>query len=405
MVVKHVNTTELEPGMKIAESVYVLTGSGSNMLAAKKGAIIDQSLINMLTRRKVRSVEIAFYADPDQREDTESKPAEIHERVEKRKQERLEKQGPAPETVIPPIKPVVDEDFKEEALESIRQLFSVFTEGEESGNMTTAFQCISELDNVVGEFLGIISSDTSGFIHINDLKHYDEYTYHHSLSVAMLSLTTGRALGLSHQELFRLGRCAMLHDIGKQLVPLEMINKKGKLTDSEFEIIKEHPTLGANNLKANGIGDVELWNSVMFHHEKINGKGYPKQLKGKDIPLFSKIIAVADVYDAVTSFRSYRSPMLPSNAYELINSDIGMAFDYDIVKAFFKRLALYPVNTVVEFSDGRLGIVVANENSLRPVVKIWGSTEVVDLNSAKHLSVTIVKVVNPKDLPRGFTFY
>jgi HD-GYP domain-containing protein (c-di-GMP phosphodiesterase class II) len=144
----------------------------------------------------------------------------------------------------------------------------------------------------------------------------------------------------------------------------------------------------------------------MFHHEKVNGSGYPKGLKGKGIPIFSKIISVADVYDAVTSYRSYRLPMLPSEAFELISRDVNVAFELDVVKAFFAKLELYPMNTIVELSDGRLGMVVESEGAsrLKPCIRIWGSTEIINLASAMNSTVSIVGVMNPQDLPPGYEF-
>jgi HD-GYP domain-containing protein (c-di-GMP phosphodiesterase class II) len=198
----------------------------------------------------------------------------------------------------------------------------------------------------------------------------------------------------------------MMHDVSKQTIPLEIINIKGKSTDAEYKTIQNHPVIGASNLRTAGIGDVELWNGIMFHHEKVNGSGYPKGLKGKHIPLFSKIICVADVYDAVTSYRSYRLPMLPSEAFELISKDVNVAFELDVVRAFFAKLELYPMNTIVELSDGRLGMVVESEGAsrLKPCIRIWGSTEVINLAAAGNTGVSIVSVMSPQDLPPGYEF-
>jgi putative nucleotidyltransferase with HDIG domain len=268
--------------------------------------------------------------------------------------------------------------------------------------MTTAYQVINGLNNVIGQLVSAISRDTTGLVQINDLKSYDEYTYHHSLSVAILSIATGQALKLSTPKLFSLGRCAIMHDIGKQLTPIEIINKKGKLTQEEFLIVKKHAAEGAMSIKNKGIGDMELWSGIMFHHEKIDGTGYPKQLTGKEIPLFSRIIAVADVYDAVTSYRSYRTPMSPADAYEYIMSETGTAFEHDIVIAFAKKLQLYPVNTVVELSDKRKGVVVENNNlSLRPMVRVLPSNELLDLSVSKNLNIIITKTFTPCDFIHG----
>jgi len=195
----------------------------------------------------------------------------------------------------------------------------------------------------------------------------------------------------------------MMHDIGKQTIPIEIINKKSKLTDAEYLQIKNHSIQGAITLKNSGIGDIELWNAVMFHHEKVNGTGYPKGLHGKDIPLFSKIIAVADVYDAITSYRAYRNPLLPSETFEIIRKDVTHAFDYEVVKAFFEKLELYPVNTIVELSDGRLGIVVADDSvsrsRLRPTVRIWGTSQIEYLSTPINMDISIIGVHRLDDFP------
>lgn len=397
------------PGMKLAESVYIVTGTGTNMLAARKGMALDPTTIAMLTRRGIQSIEIITDERPPEESIASAMPQQPSPPPQLKPLPQMQPTTPPsspakkelPPDNVAPIRTLVDDKLKVEAVDSIKQLFTCFSQ--EGGiNKTTAYKCVNDVEKVVDDLLGVITSDSTGLVHINDLKQFDEYTYHHSLSVSMLSIATGKALGLNSDELFRLGRCAMLHDIGKQLIPHDIINKKGKLTDAEFTTIKNHPVLGASTLKTNAMGDVELWNGIMFHHEKVNGSGYPKGLKGKDIPIFSKIISVSDVYDAITSYRSYRSPMLPSEAFNIISKDIGVSFEYDVVRAFFATVELYPENTVLELSDGRLGIVVGRGNGLRPDVRIWGSTEIVHLASSSHQLVEIEGVMHPDDLPNNF---
>ncbi|MCL2356053.1 MAG: HD-GYP domain-containing protein [Defluviitaleaceae bacterium] len=396
MYTKIIRIEEAEPGMTLAASVYIITTTGTNMLAARPGTVLDANLIKMLTVRKVASIEIT----------SDTPPVEKDEPVIPRKPVPQITYEQTPEHYVP-INILVDDKLKKEAIDSVRQLFTCFTNPDGTINKTTAYQCVNNLEGAVTSLLDVIGDDSGGLVHINDLKQFDEYTYHHSLSVSMLAMTTGRELGLDGDTLFRLGRCAMMHDIGKQLIPIDIINKKGVLTDAEFAIIKDHPVTGANTLKKAAIGDVELWNGIMFHHERPDGSGYPKGLKSKNIPLFSKIIAVADVYDAITSYRSYRMPMLPSEAFEVITRDVKKGlFDLSVVKAFFSKLELYPVNTILELSDTRLGIVVESEGAsrLRPTIRIWGSTEHVNLAAANNAHINIVGVMNPADLPAGYEF-
>jgi len=413
-------------GMKLAEPIYVTVGSNNSpILAAREGAVLDETLINRLARYDVHMVDIFSEESIEGMDDKIAKAKKRKE--ETRKKETIKEEMAKKETVIlssgervvhppssinadlppetvAPIKPVIDEKLKEEAIGSIQQLFTCFNVGQgETLNKTTAYQCVSNVERVVSDLVDVLSDDTNGFIHINGLKSFDEYTYHHSLSVALLSISTGRVLGLHEDAIFRLGRCAMMHDIGKQMIPLDIINKKTKLTDAEFEKIKHHSIQGAITLKNSGIGDIELWNAVMFHHEKVNGTGYPKGLHGKDIPLFSKIIAVADVYDAVTSYRTYRNPLLPSETFEIIRKDVNRAFDYEVVKAFFEKLELYPINTIVELSDGRLGIVIEDDSvsrsRLRPTIRIWGTTQIEYLAAPINMDINIVAVYRLEDFP------
>jgi putative nucleotidyltransferase with HDIG domain len=404
MYTKKINMQDAQPGMKLAESVYVENSAGVKMLAARKGAELDAGVIRVLTNRGVKTIDIVSNVAPPPEEEIprEEIPVKIEEPKPIVPQIIIQTEKPKPEKIVP-VKKIVDEKLKEEAVENVKELFSCFTP-DGNLNKTTAYQAVENVESVIGDLLDVISDDSTGLVHINDLKQFDEYTYHHSLSVSVLSIATGKEMGLDGGTLFRLGRCAMLHDIGKQLIPIDIINKKGKLTDEEFRTIKNHTVLGAISLKKNAIGDVELWNGMMFHHEKIDGTGYPKQLKGKDIPLFSKIIAVADVYDAITSYRSYRSPMVPSEAFEIIFKDVGIAFDYDVVKAFLAKLELYPANTIVELSNGKIGLVVPGGSTakLRPTIRLWGGNETLALAADANKEINITRVLQPSELPEGY---
>jgi len=376
---RNIKVKDAQLGMRLAGPVYV-----GNILLARKDSVLDEEALRLFTTREIQYIPV--YTDVEL-----SVPVAPAPVVQKEK--------------YVAIKATVSEKLKEETIDSVKQLFNCFPEDGSAPNKTTVYQCVNNLEGAVDDLLKVVCN-AEGLLHISDLKHFDEYTYHHSLSVAMLSMVTGRELGMDNDTLFRLGRSAMLHDIGKQLIPIGLLNKKEKLTEDEFNLIKAHPMLGADSLRRTEVGDKELWDSIMHHHEKVNGKGYPSQLAGDDIPLFAKIISVADVYDAVTSYRSYRMPMLPSKAYQTIYDDIGVSFDYHVVKAFFANLEMYPVNTVVELSDERLGIVVETDSRLRlrPVVRVWGSDEIIYLTSPACASIEITGVISPSDLPPGFAF-
>ena len=379
-----VSIDEVKPGHVIAEPIVVYNDDGRDMMLCRRNSVVDNRLLELLRNHKVHQIKII--------------PAEDQaKKVEPPKTINISPPKPADTPRVIPkseVKPIFDEKLKKEAVEGIQTMFS-FIEG--GDNMTTAYQAIQGFEKVVNQVVEVATGDGSSFVHIHDLKSHDEYTYHHSLSVTLLSIATGQEMGLDDDQLLRLGRCAMLHDAGKQFIPLSIINKVGKLTDEEFGIMRDHPVKGALSIKAKAIGDTEIWGGVMFHHEKINGRGYPKGLRKDEIPLYARIIAVADVYDAVTSYRSYRKPMHPSMAYEIICSEIETSFEYDIVKAFTNRLIVYPIGCVLELTDKRIGVVVDNEIKLRPILKLAESGEMLDLANVKNLTIGITSVINPNE--------
>lgn len=294
---------------------------------------------------------------------------------------------------LPSVKPILDEKLRDEALSSIRRMFHAVSEGVTEDNMTTAYHVVKELDVVVDQLVDTLAAEAKALIHIADLKSYDEYTYHHSLSVAVLSIAIGHSMSLDDSALRTLGRCAIMHDIGKILVPLDIINKPARLNDFEFTIIKNHPKFGYDYLAKGNIGDEAFREVVLRHHEKLDGAGYPDGIKDHEVPLMSRIISIADVYDAVTSYRAYRAPMPPAEAIELIMSQAGVDFDFDIVKAFIKKLELYPVNTCVELSNHQRGIVTDNRNSMRPVLRMLDTDDTLDLMDRGSLDLVITRVL------------
>ncbi|MCL2216001.1 MAG: HD-GYP domain-containing protein [Defluviitaleaceae bacterium] len=393
---RHINVihiSALQEGMKIAETINVVSG-GKSLLIAREGLEVDSKVIKVLTRHEVKTLKVYSYEEPP--EDYFAP-----EPAPKKSRPKLEAQPatqPLAKTAVslPTVKTVLTEREHKELVERLNYMFESLQKPGEVVKMTTAYKVLSGFERALGQVVAAVTADPSGLIHIHDLKSYDEYTYHHSMSVALLSVATGQAMGLDTKELLKLCRCAVLHDIGKQAIPLKIINKPGKLTTDEFFEMKGHALSGALRIKAKAVGDMDMWKAIMFHHEKFDGSGYPKGLKGEEIPLYSRIIAVADVYDALTSFRPYRDPMPPGEAYELICSEVGRSFDFNVVSAFSARLELYPNGSVLELSDKRRGVVVDNKNVQRPTIQLLDTGKPLNLANMENLSVVITKVVNPK---------
>jgi HD-GYP domain-containing protein (c-di-GMP phosphodiesterase class II) len=241
---------------------------------------------------------------------------------------------------------------------------------------------------LVEDIVGSIGRNRGALISLIRLKTQDEYTYLHSVAVCTLMVALGRTLGLSDAAVHEAGLAGLRHDMGKARIPLEVLNKPGRLTDAEFAMIKKHPEWGHAMLKsAPGVPAVALdvcWN----HHEKLDGSGYPRGLKDPQISLVAKMGAVCDVYDAVTSVRAYKSAWDPGEAVRQMAQWKGH-FDQRVFQAFVKTVGIYPVGTLVKLQSGRLGVVLEqnDQSLLMPRVKVFFSAkhqqhitpEVVDL--------------------------
>ena len=221
-----------------------------------------------------------------------------------------------------------------------------------------------------------------------DLRVYDEYTYAHSANVMSLALLMGVTLGFNYEKLRVLGVGAMLHDIGKTMIPDFILNKPGRLTPAEFDVIKTHPERGLKMIAHHRWASPDIQAVILHHHERWDGRGYPHGLKGKDIPEMARIVSVVDVYDALVSRRVYKEPMPPDQAYQLILSGMNSQFEARMVWAFQNLIVPYPCNAVVVLSNGDVAKVrrVNKNDPLRPVVDIEDGTQV-DLAGQQGLVV------------------
>ncbi len=229
-----------------------------------------------------------------------------------------------------------------------------------------------------------------------DMKSYDDYTYFHSVNVAVLAAVMGARYGMEEYELKVLVTAALLHDIGKKFMESDVMNAKRPLTEDEKRMILQHPKLGYEFLKERYDIEPDIYTAVLEHHESYNGEGYPMRKSGDEISINARIIRVADAYDAMTSERPYRNSMLPGDAVEYLMAMCGGEFDPQIVEIFLNWVAVYPVGTTVLLSDGRRGIVARNfpRFSLRPLVKLLDTGEMLDLFQDKEArNITIVRLV------------
>jgi HD-GYP domain-containing protein (c-di-GMP phosphodiesterase class II) len=233
---------------------------------------------------------------------------------------------------------------------------------------------------------------------LGKVRGWDEYTYVHSLNVALLGGFLANRLFPNRTEIVeRLSMGGILHDLGKALVPKEVLNKPGPLTDEEFSIMKKHTVYGGELAAANGITDEGVLSVIVGHHERYNGHGYPKGLTKDEIRMEARIAAVADVFDALTAKRVYKEPMESRVAVSMMVENMSAHFDPMVVRALLVSIGLYPPGTAVELSDGSIGVVVGARNNdlLRPEVLLQidqmgrkvQEMQIVDLNLSQSLFV------------------
>lgn len=224
------------------------------------------------------------------------------------------------------------------------------------------------------------------------LETCDQYTYDHSVTVSLASALLGKWMGLSEESINELALAGLMHDIGKCNIPNDILNKPDRLTEDEFNVMKTHSTLGYILLRSGKGFSNDILDGVYQHHEKYSGKGYPNSIKGDKIHLYGRLIAVADVYSAMTSTRVYREKMSPFQVAKLITEYSFDSLDPSIVKVFLSNISNYYVGTLVKLSDGRIGqvVLINKHDPARPLVKIEG--EYLDLS--KDYSVEIKALID-----------
>lgn len=350
----------LREGMVLGQPLY---GRNNELLLAK-GIVLNNNFIESIHRLNINGI----YVDDDISKDIE-------------------------------IANVISDSIKRKTIKSIKDIFIV---GEEKPQITQIRlrNIKMQIENIIDEIL----YNDNLMINMIDLKVFDDYTYYHSLNVAIISIILGVALGFNRNELYNLGLGALLHDIGKVFIPKEILNKKGKLTDEEYEIVKKHPELGYEYVREKFEIPATSRIVILQHHERYDGTGYPYSKKSREVHKFSRIVAIADVYDALTSDRPYRKAMFPSEVMEYMMGGASALFDPEFIKIFIRKVAPYPVGTCVNLSNGTTAIVVENYEDccLRPKVRIFKEGNLLLVNpyeislrdNPKYLSTTITGIAD-----------
>ncbi len=244
----------------------------------------------------------------------------------------------------------------------------------------------SEVHALIEPLVGEVIRDTNIARALTQLQSLDDYTYQHSVAIGVLASVIGYWLGYDGDALVDLSVAGALHDIGKAQLPDWIINKPGPLSDQEFALIKQHPAFGFRIL-ADGreFGDA-IRSAVLQHHERVDGSGYPGALRGDQIHPYGRILAVADVYHAMTSKRSYKDRINPYQVLEHLSREIGR-LDAEIVMNFIQHMLDYLMGCRVQLSDGRIGDVVYIDPQYMgsPLVKV--GDVLIDLKRQHHMTV------------------
>ena len=267
------------------------------------------------------------------------------------------------------ISDIISDELRVAAVQDMKNIFINLREDAEKSVLNDIWVLSKYLDQIIED----IVTHKDAMLNLLDIKSFDLYTYQHSVNVVVLSIVMGVGLNMKRKDLHNLGMAAMFHDIGKTAIPIEIFNKTESLTAEEYEIFKNHPKHGFLIAKERMLLSAHTYVAIMQHHEKYDGSGYPAGKTGDCLLLFSKIIAIANVYDAMTSKTSRYESVLPSEALEYIMANAGIRFDPALVSLFTKKVAAYPLGTTVTLSNGLRGIVVENypDFNTRPKIKIF----------------------------------
>lgn len=355
-----VSVNHLQPGMKLGKKIY----SDDGMILLSNGIELTESLIRRLGR-----IDIGYVYVEDSLTDD----------------------------VV--IEGMLQDETRSQALKVIKNQFQDMSGA--SGITKGFYHLDKKFSGVMDSILDDMSAQETPMIMLLEMHTTDNYLYVHSLNVCLYTLVMAIAHGYTKEELRVIGLGALLHDIGKTQIPVKILQKPGKLSDEEFKQMQAHTEIGFRILKDEPNIPLLAAHCALQHHERIDGSGYPRGLKGPEIHEYAKWIGVADSYDAMTSHRIYRKAMLPHQAVESLYVGSGTLYEQRQLELFRDRIAIYPLGLTVKLSTGQSGVVVKIDPSTphRPVVRILTGPEgepvtPFEMNLASMLSVVIVDVAN-----------
>ncbi|RLA57997.1 MAG: HD-GYP domain-containing protein [Gammaproteobacteria bacterium] len=289
--------------------------------------------------------------------------------------------------------------------------------GEEYPRAQVAVQALSEgIDEIFGRLaeggsldmvrakksvepmIDSISRNPDACIWLARMKQEDQYTYQHSLGASIWAVALGRQLGLPKSDLRSLAIGGLLFDVGKLGVDPELLNTQQPLTDDEFQRVRDHVKLGVEMIEGSGLMNQDVIDMITYHHERHDGSGYPEGIRGDNIPVFARIAAIVDCYDAITSHRSYARAIPPSTAIKMLYEWKDIDFQGELVEEFIQAVGIYPAGTLVELSSGEVAVVVAEYRTrrLRPQVMV-----LLDANKQAMADIKTIDLLHQKETAGG----
>ena len=347
----------------VSDDIYTPDGN----ILVKKGTVLDYSIISNISGNHILEIKVYDRESEQSFEDSEIENNENEKYFDKIRKSAQYKQ------------------FKKTYDENIIDI-------KDGLNEVVANNAPIDTDMLIEGTQQILSENKNSlqiFDMLHSMRQFDDLTYVHCVNVALIASIIGKWLGYGEDDIKVLIISGILHDIGKLMIPNEILTKPGKLSSDEFKIMKQHVNLGYEKLKNQNI-DMRVKEACLLHHEKCDGTGYPFGLKSKDIPAVAKIIAVADVYDAMTAARVYRGALCPFEVIKIMYNDAFTKFDPAYILPFLKNVASSYIHNDVRLSDGRKGkVILINDNALHlPVVQC--GDEFVDLSRSHGLSVSAI---------------
>lgn len=340
---KRIRTSDLHPGMKTAEDVY----SYNNQMIMPKGTVLDDKMITRLEFYSVLAIRITEDGEVEEEEVS----GEISEQSTYSQKVRNSKQF---------------KEFEKTFLKNTELFKGSLKAIAEQGEEVDANRLLNSVTELVKDDMTSISV----FDMLHNMRQYDDFTYMHSMNVALICNVFSKWLGLPQRDVEIVTMGGLLHDIGKLKIPDNIMRKPDKLSPAEYNIIKTHSLQGYNILKNKSI-DENVKQCALMHHERCDGSGYPLGVNGDKINEYAKIVAIADVYDAMTAARIYRGPLCPFKVIGIFEAEGLQKYDSHYILTFLEHVATTYMNNRVKLNNGEEGnVVFMNRNQYsRPMIQ------------------------------------